>query len=79
MRTTTDILIVFRPPVNAQVDIGDVLQVDLEALDQIQEAQNLTKNTRLAVELRSHDVHDLRLPSGHGAARFPTDERRKRA
>jgi len=78
-RTKSDILIVFRPPSGAQVDIDDILEFDLLALDQVQCVQNLTKRLDIAVEVRSHDIHDLRLPSGHGTSRFPSNERRKEA
>ncbi len=76
-RTKNDILVVFRPPLGAQIDLDDILVFDLLALDQVQSVENLTKLQHIAVEVRSHDIHDLRLPSGHGTSRFPSDERRK--
>ncbi|HWZ95149.1 MAG TPA: hypothetical protein VNW30_08150 [Opitutaceae bacterium] len=76
-RTETDILIVFRPPADAQLDLGDILELDLLLLDQVQQVENLTKSQRIAVEIRSRDVHDLRLSSAHGEPRTLSDERRK--
>ncbi|HVX90994.1 MAG TPA: hypothetical protein VHC20_05220 [Candidatus Paceibacterota bacterium] len=78
-RTKSDILIVFKPPAGALIDLDDVLDVDLLALDRVQVVENLTKRQRVAVEVRSRDIHDLRLPSAHGTSRFPSDERRKEA
>jgi hypothetical protein len=75
-RTDSDVLAVFRVPTGASIDLGDVLELDLLALDSPQEITNTTKGHRLSIEVRSHDVHDLRLPSGHGTSRFPSTERR---
>lgn len=76
VRTDTDVLAVFRLPSGASIDLGDVLELDLLALDRPQEITNATKGQRLSIEVRSHDVHDLRLPAGHGTSRFPAPERR---
>jgi len=78
-RTQNDILVVFRPPQGVRIDVGDVLDFDLFALDRVQDVENTTKRERIAIEVRSHDIHDLRLPSAHGTSRFPSDERRKSA
>ena len=48
-RTKSDILIVFRPPSDARIDLDDILEFDLLALDQVQSIENLTKQQRLAV------------------------------
>ena len=78
-RTKNDLLVVFRPPANALIDLDDVLDFDLQTLDQVQSVENLTKRQRIDLEVRSNDLHDLRLPSSHGTSRFPSDERRNEA
>ena len=75
-RTPNDILVVFRLPAGVQADVGDVLELDLCYLDRVQEITNDTKARRFSAEVRSHDVHDLRLPAAHGVSRFPEAERR---
>jgi hypothetical protein len=72
------IAIAFRIP-ECGIDLGDVIDIDTNALDQVQVARNLTTGTGFQVVISKHDVHDLRLPVGHGTSRFPSADRLREA
>ena len=75
-QSETDILVVFKPPTDAHIDLGDILDFDLIDLDRRQQVENLTKKESFVADIKSADIHDLHLPSGHGTSRFPSHERR---
>lgn len=75
-KTSNDILVVFRPSMTNPPHLGDILDFDLLKLDCEQTVSNLTLSTSFPVTIQSNDVHDLRLPSGHGTSRLPSIERR---
>jgi hypothetical protein len=70
------ILAVFRVCDLTAVNIGDSLEIDLMRLDENQNVENLTSMKSLSICIQANDVHDLRLPGGHGTSRFPSIERR---
>jgi predicted CoA-binding protein len=75
-KTANDILVVFRPPLEARPHVGDILEVDLMALAQEQTIRNETQDQQYKTVIKSIDLHDLRLPASHGSSRFPSIERR---
>lgn len=77
--TENDILIVFKPPTENSINLSDILNIDLDQLDRSQIAINVTQEHPIELFIKSNDVHDLRLPSGHGTSRFPDSKRRNTA
>lgn len=69
-----EILFVFQIPVD-KINLGDLLELDPNILEKSQTILNITKNTKTSVKIQENDVHDLRLPGGHGTSRFPSKER----
>lgn len=74
--TSNEILVVFKPPTNGNLALGDVLDIDLTILDEEQEIKNLTKDKEFTILVKRNDIHDLRLPPSHGTSRLPSLERR---
>jgi hypothetical protein len=74
--TENQISVVFKPPLDGSVKVGDVLDVDLEKWDIPQSVRNLTTGTTIQIRINRNDMHDLRLSAGHGTSRFPSAERR---
>jgi hypothetical protein len=74
-RTANDILIAFSCPPGS-VSLSDLLELDLNVLDTRQDVLNLTTAGRFPLTIETHNVHDLRLPDGHGTSRFPSLARR---
>jgi len=74
-RSENDILFVFPIPSGSTLRLGQVIELDPLALNQEQVARNLTTKQQLNVLLKDNNVHDLRLPSGHGTNRTPSTER----
>jgi hypothetical protein len=77
-RTSNDILVVFRCEAGL-VSLWDVLELDLNLLDTEQDVLNLTTGKMLRLNVETQNVHDLRLPAGHGTSRFPSLNRRNGA
>ena len=75
-KTENEILVVFRPPTDIPPQLGDVLDIDLQILDSEQTIRNVTQDTSHRIIIHSNDIHDLRLPGGHGTSRFPSLQRR---
>jgi hypothetical protein len=74
-KSAQEILFVFRPPSKELLHVGDIIELDALALDASQEILNVSTGEKFAVKIYKNDVHDLRLPSGHGKSRFPSRER----
>jgi hypothetical protein len=68
-----DILFAFRPPASG-LHIGDVIEFDPHIQDAPQTALNATTGAAFTLEIRSNDVHDIRLPAFHGSLRTPSRE-----
>ena len=77
--TSNEIAIAFTPPLDGSISLSDQLEVDLNVLDTEQDVLNLTSGERLRLRISTLNVHDLRLPGGHGTSRFPSLERRNGA
>jgi len=75
-KTANDILLGFKPPLDAPPRVGDILDVDLLTLDQEQTITNVSQDQEYRIAIKSIDLHDLRLTASHGASRFPSVERR---
>jgi hypothetical protein len=76
-RTRNDIIIEFRPPVDGSIKLSDELELDLEHLDIEQDVLNLRTSQTIRLKIEKQNVHDVRLPGGHGRSRFPSLDRRK--
>ena len=74
-RSRNDLLFVFAVPKGADLRIGHVLEINPAMLDAPQIAKNRTTGQNIEIELTKDNVHDLRLPAGHGTSRFPSKER----
>ena len=75
VQLANDILVVFTEPADTPLALGDSLWFDNLRLDATVLVRNLTRRSTFEVYVASHDVHDLRLPSGHGTSRTPSLER----
>jgi hypothetical protein len=76
-RTRNDIIIAFRPPVDGSIALSDELEFDLERLDTEQDVLNLRTGHKIRLKVEKQNIHDLRLPGGHGTSRFPSLDRRR--
>jgi hypothetical protein len=76
-RTRNDSVIAFRPPVDGSISLSDELEFDLEDLDVEQDVLNLRTGETVRLKVEKQNVHDVRLPGGHGTSRFPSLERRR--
>jgi len=74
-RSENDILFVFSIPSGSPLRLGHVVELDPLTLNVTQVARNLTTQQDLKITLKDNNVHDLRLPSCHGATRTPSVER----
>ena len=75
-RAENDILIAFRPPVDGSISLAHELEIDLVQVDGEQDVLNSTTGKTLRLSIEAQNVHDLRLPGGHGKLRFPSLDRR---
>lgn len=75
-RTGNEIIIAFRPPLDGSLSLSDELEIDLERLDAEQYVLNVTTGKMIRLKIEKQNVHDLRLPGGHGSSRFPSLDRR---
>lgn len=73
-QNASDILFVFRPPATG-LHVGDVIEFDHTVIESPQTARNISTGQEFPIHLRERDIHDLRLPAGHGSSRFPSPER----
>ena len=76
-RTGNDIIIAFRPPVDGSIRLSDELEFDLERVDAEQDVMNFRTGQTIRLEVKKQNVHDVRLPGGHGTSRFPALDRRR--
>jgi hypothetical protein len=74
-KTAHDILFVFQPPATGLLHIGDAIELNPHILDAPQTALHVSTGEKFTIEIRKNNVHDLKLPSGHGSSRFPSPER----
>ena len=74
-RSENDILFVFPVPSGGALRLGHVIELDPLSLNEPQVARNLTTQQQFNIVLKDNNVHDLRLPSGHGTNRTPSRER----
>lgn len=74
-RTDNEIGIAFSITDGTSLKLNDELDVHLQSLVQSQEVVCKRTGQVVAVRLRDIDLHDLRLPSGHGTSRVPSDSR----
>ena len=74
-RTDNALLVVFTPPIGSTPHLNDELEIDGLALDADVAVTNVTRQQRFVVRIAGDNVHDLRLPSGHGTSRVPSEGR----
>ena len=74
-RTDNDIAIAFAIRDGTVLKLGDVLEVDLQGVVARQRLLRASDGKVIAGKLGAQDLHDLRLPSGHGTDRSPSPER----
>lgn len=74
-RTDNDIAIAFSIRDGTRLKLNDELDVNLRDLLHSQELVLKRTGQVVAVKLRDIDLHDLRLPSGHGTSRVPSESR----
>jgi hypothetical protein len=70
-RTRNEIIIAFRPPVDGSIRLSDELEFDLERIDTEQDVINFRTGQTIRVKVEKQNVHDVKLPGGHGTSRFP--------
>lgn len=74
-RTDNDIGLSFSILDGARLKLNEELEVDLPNLLASQTLVRRSTGTSVAIRLRDIDLHDLRLPSGHGTSRTPSSAR----
>jgi hypothetical protein len=74
-RTENALLIVFSAPAEGELRPGDALEFSQLVLDGEVIVANLSHNYTFAARLVSNNIHDLRLPAGHGTSRTPSEAR----
>jgi hypothetical protein len=74
-RTQNEILFVFGLKLEVSVNVGDELELGEPVLTGVLHIHNLTRGETFDAAIKSHDVHDLRIPVKHGGSRTPTIER----
>ena len=74
-RTDNEIGISFALDDETTLRLNEVLEVDLPTLLQTQSVRVARTGQVVRVRLWDIDIHDLRLPSGHGSSRTPSHER----
>ena len=75
VRTTNDIAIAFSIEDSSILKLNEEVEVDLPNVVSKQELQRMTDGKIVRIRLHDYDLHDLRLPSGHGTSRKPSTER----
>jgi hypothetical protein len=74
-RTSNDIALAFSIEDGTRLQLNEVLEVDLLNLLSTQTVTSVNSGRVIKIRIRDIDLHDLRLPSGHGTSRVPTVER----
>jgi len=69
------VAIAFPEPSEIEFRLSEVIDVDLDQLGLNQRIVNLTTGKAFTLNIAKSDVHDMRLPGGHGSNRFPDPER----
>ena len=74
-RTDNEIAIAFSIADGTRLKLNDELDVNLSSLVRSQALVCKRTGQVVAVKLRDIDLHDLRLPLGHGTTRIPSESR----
>ena len=74
-QTENEIAVSFAIEDGSTMQLHEVLEVDLLSLVDTQTVRRASTGQLVRVRLRDFDIHDLRLPSGHGTSRVPSRER----
>jgi hypothetical protein len=75
VRTDNEIAVSFAIEDGSSLKLNEVLEVDLPSLVETQTLRRASNGQLIRVRLRDFDMHNLRLPSGHGVSRVPSRER----
>jgi hypothetical protein len=74
-RTENDIPLSFSIADGTDLKLNEELEVDLPNLARLQSLVRLSDAKIIKIKIGRHDLHDLRLPVGHGTTRTPAPER----
>jgi hypothetical protein len=74
-RTDNDIALSFSILDGSRLQLNEELDVMLPTLLLTQTLLRRTTGSLVSIRLRANDMHDLRLPSGHGISRSPNEAR----
>ena len=69
------ILFVFAVPAGAIIRLGHEIELDPLLRDRPQSARNVSTGQEFSLLLRDNNIHDIRLPSGCGTRRTPSEAR----
>lgn len=74
-RTDNDIALSFSICDGQHLKLNEHIEVDLPHLVALQSVVRVSDGRTVAIKLGARDIHDLRLPSGHGTSRSPSASR----
>lgn len=74
-RTDNDIALSFAVTDGTRLRINEEVEVNLATVLATQMLVRKSTGQLVAIRLRDNDIHDLRMPSGHGTSRTPSGER----
>ena len=74
-RTDNDIALSFSIRDGQHLRLNEHIDVDRPNLVALQSVVRVADGRSVAIKLGVHDIHDLRLPSGHGTNRSPSPAR----
>lgn len=73
--TDNDIALSFSIRDGQHLALHEHVEVDLPNLVALQSIVRVSDGRSVSIKLGAHDIHDLRLPSGHGTNRSPSPAR----
>jgi len=73
--SANDILFVFAVPAGPTIRLGDEVALDPFVRNRPQTVRNVSTGGEFSLVLKDNDIHDIRLPAGHGTSRTPSEAR----
>ena len=73
--SANDILFVFTAPAGSTIRLGHEVELDPLVRDKPQKARDVSTGVEFTLVLKDNNIHDIRLPSGHGTCRTPSEAR----
>lgn len=74
-RTDNDIAVAFSITDGTTFRLNEEVEIDLPNVVRLRSLTRLSDGKTVRIRLHEFDLHDLRLPSGHGTSRTPSPER----